>query len=237
MDTVLITGASGGIGAACARKFAAEGWQVALQGHSAFEQAQALARQLGGLALKADISDPVQVNAMVDAALEELGHLDALVCSAGVAHFGLLQDMTDGDWRRVMGVNLDGVFYCCRRAVPHFVRRGQGRIVTLSSMWGQSGASCEAAYSASKAGVIGLTQALARELGPSGVTVNCVAPGVIDTAMNARLSEEDRRDLAEQTPLGRLGTPEEAADAVFFLCTPQSSFITGQVLGVNGGFL
>ncbi|MCD8005039.1 MAG: 3-oxoacyl-ACP reductase FabG [Oscillospiraceae bacterium] len=237
MKTVFITGSGRGIGAACAETFAAGGWRVALHCNTSLAQAKALGERLRGPVFQADLSRPGQADAVVDAAIKELGHLDALVCNAGVSYFGLLQDMDDADWRRVMGVNLDGVFYCCRRAIPHFVRQGGGRIVTVSSMWGRAGASCEAAYSASKAGVIGLTRALAKELGLSGVTVNCVAPGVIDTDMNRRLTEDDRRALAEQTPLGRLGTPEEVAAAVYFLCSSQAGFITGQILGVDGGFV
>ena len=156
--------------------------------------------------------------------------MDALVCNAGVAYQGLLSDMTDEDWRRVMGVDLDGVFYCCRRAIPSMVRRQKGSILTISSMWGLTGGSCEAAYSAAKAGVIGLTKALAKELGPSGVRVNCIAPGVIHTQMNGNLTQEDRQILADETPLCRLGTPEEVAGAALFLSQEDASFITGQVL-------
>jgi 3-oxoacyl-[acyl-carrier protein] reductase len=145
--------------------------------------------------------------------------------------------MTDAQWRRVFGVNVDGIFHCCRAVIPHFVHRKQGRIVTISSMWGQVGASCEAAYSASKGAVIALTKALAKELGPSGIPVNCVAPGVIDTDMNRALTQEDLAALREETPLERIGTAEQVADAVWFLCSQQSDFITGQVLGVNGGLV
>ena len=143
--------------------------------------------------------------------------------------------MTDEDWRRVMGVDLDGVFYCCRRAIPSMVRRQKGSILTISSMWGLTGGSCEAAYSAAKAGVIGLTKALAKELGPSGVRVNCIAPGVIHTQMNGNLTQEDQQILADETPLCRLGTPEEVAGAALFLSQEDASFITGQVLAVDGG--
>lgn len=237
MKTVLITGASRGIGAACARKFAAEGYRVAVHYNRSEEQAKALADELGGLAVQADVSDSAQVSKMVDTVLDKFCQLDILVCNAGVSHVGLLSDMTDEQWRGLFGVNTDGVFHCCRQVIPHFVHRKQGRIVTVSSMWGQVGASCEAAYSASKAAVIGLTRALAKELGPSGISVNCVAPGVIDTEMNRALSEQDLQGLREETPLGRIGTAEQVADAVWFLSGGQSSFITGQVLAVNGGLV
>lgn len=237
MKTVLITGASRGIGAACARKFAAEGCRVAINYNHSREEAEALAAELGGIAVQADVSDPVQVGRMVDTVLDKFCQLDILVCNAGVSHVGLLSDMTDEQWRGLFGVNVDGVFHCCRAAIPHFVHRKQGRIVTVSSMWGQVGASCEAAYSASKAAVIGLTRALAKELGPSGIAVNCVAPGVIDTDMNKALSEEDLEALREETPLGRIGTAAQVADAVWFLSGGQADFITGQILAVNGGLI
>ena len=150
---------------------------------------------------------------------------------------GLLTDMTDADWRRVLDVDLSGAFYCCRAALPAMIHNKWGRILLVSSMWGQVGASCEAAYSAAKAGVIGLGRALAKEVGPSGVTVNCVAPGVVETDMMAGFSAEDKAALAEETPVGRLGTPEEVARALVFLAGPDSDFITGQVLGVNGGLV
>ena len=237
MKTVLITGASRGIGAACARKFAAEGCRVAINYNHSKELAEALAGELGGIAVQADVADPVQVQKMVDTVLDKFCQLDILVCNAGVSHVGLLSDMTDEEWRRLFAVNVDGVFHCCRAVIPHFVHRKSGRIVTVSSMWGQVGASCEAAYSASKAAVIGLTRALAKELGPSGISANCVAPGVIDTDMNRALSAQDLEALKEETPLERIGTAAQVADAVWFFSGGQSDFITGQVLGVNGGLV
>jgi len=242
MPNVLITGASRGIGAAAARQFGAEGWNVILGYCSSGDRAQALAEELeaGGvraLALEGDVSDPVQAAALVEGA-QCFGPLDALVCCAGVAlPQQLLTDTTDKQWRRVMGVDLDGVFYTVRAAYPAFVRRQRGSIITVSSMWGVTGGSCEAPYSAAKAGVIGLTQALAKELGPSHVRVNCVAPGVIATEMNAHLSPEDMEALGEETPLGRIGSPEEVARAITFLASDRASFITGQVLRVDGGMV
>ena len=237
MKSVLITGGSRGIGAACARRFAAEGYQVAINYCRSGEQAQALAAEVGGIALKADVADPRQVEKMVDTVLDKFCQLDILVCNAGISHMGLLSDMTDEAWRRLFAVNVDGTFYACRAVIPHFVHNKRGSIVTVSSMWGQVGASCEVAYSASKAAVIGLTRALAKELGPSGIAVNCVAPGVINTEMNAVLGPEDLAALREETPLGCLGTAQQVAEAVAFLAKGADTFVTGQVLGVNGGLV
>ena len=235
--TVLITGASRGIGAAAARRFAAEGWRIALNYNTSQTAAGALAAELGGLAVRADVSDPHQARAMAETVLREFGRLDALVCNAGTDWQGLLQDMSDADYRRVMGTDLDGVFFVCRAVLPQMLRQKSGKIVTVSSMWGQVGGSCEAAYSAAKAGVIGLTKALAKEVGPSGIAVNCVAPGVIDTEMNAHLGPQALSELAEETPLGRLGTVEDVAAALFFLCSPAADFLTGQVIAPNGGLV
>ena len=182
-------------------------------------------------------SDRDQVNRMAGAFLSDFGHIDALVCSAGIARQELFTDVTPASWREILGVDLDGVFHCCQAVLPDMLRRKAGRIVTLSSMWGQVGGSCEVAYSAAKAGVIGLTKALAKELGPSGITVNCVAPGVIDTEMNRNLSLEDKAALAEETPLERIGTPRDVAETIWFLVSPAGDFLTGQVLAPNGGFV
>lgn len=240
--TVLITGASRGIGAACARRFAAAGYAVAIHYYQSEQAALALAEEItaqGGqvLPVRANLADSRAVGQMVDNVLDIFCQLDTLVCNAGVAHLGLITDLSDEDWRQIFAVNVDGVFYCCRAVIPHFVHRKAGQIVTVSSMWGLTGASCEAAYSASKAAVIGLTRALAKELGPSHITVNCVAPGVIDTEMNRHLTPEDWDALREETPLGIIGTPEDVAQGVFFLASPAARFITGQVLSPNGGFV
>ncbi len=237
MKTALITGGSRGIGAAVARRLAAEGCKVAICYRENAEAAAAVAKEVDGLALRCDVSEAVQVRKMVDTVLENFCQLDILVCNAGVAWQGLTQDMGEEDYRRVMGTNLDGVFYCCRAVLPHMISRKSGRIVTLSSMWGQVGGSCETAYSAAKAGVVGLTKALSKEVAPSGVTVNCVAPGVIDTEMNQRLGAEALRELAAETPMGRLGTVEDVAGCVAFLCSADGAFMTGQVLSPNGGLV
>ncbi len=238
----LVTGASGGIGAACAMELADRGYTVLLHANRSLDKAQALAAQLRAQghdahALRCDIASSEETQAMCREILAVYHRVDALVLNAGVSYTGLLCDMTDAQWHTVMDVNVSGMFYLCRALVPGMVSRREGAIVTVSSMWGRVGASCEAAYSASKAAVIGLTQALAKELGPSGVRVNCVAPGVIDTAMMDEHGEETKQILAEETPLGRLGTPKDVAKACAFLLSGDAAFITGQVLGVDGGYL
>lgn len=240
--TVLITGASRGIGAACARRFAQAGYAVAINYHRSEGAALALAEELRTagytvLPVQADVADPGAVREMVDKVLEKFCQLDILICNAGVAQQSLFTDITDEVWRRLFAVNVDGVFHCCRAVLPHFIHRKAGKIITMSSMWGITGGSCEVAYSAAKAAVIGLTKALAKEVGPSGITVNCVAPGVIGTEMNDNLTAEDLQALREETPLGRIGTPEEVAETVYFLSSQAADFMTGQIISPNGGIL
>ena len=242
MKYALITGGSRGIGAAAARLFANRGWGVAVGYARSEPKAQALAEELSQLdvpvlAVRADVSDAGQVEEMVDSVLEKFCQLDILVCSAGISHVGLISQIDEDQWRRLFAVNVDGVHHCCRAVLPHMLERKSGSIVTVSSMWGQVGASCEAAYSAAKGAVIAYTKALAKELGPSNIRVNCVAPGVIDTEMNAHLTPDDLAALADETPLGRVGTPEEAAAAIAFLASDEASFLTGQVVCPNGGMV
>lgn len=240
MPTVLITGASRGIGAATARRFARAGWNVAVNWFQSGARAMELCAGLGERAfpVQADVADPEQVRAMVDAVMTRFGGIDALVCNAGIALPGMvLQDVRREQWERVMAVDVGGVFYTCQAVLPAMLQNHAGRIVTVSSMWGQVGGSCEVAYSAAKGAVISLTKALAQEVAPSGITVNAVAPGVIDTDMMAFADGETRAALRESTPVGRLGRPEDIAESIFFLCQEGASFITGQVLGVNGGFV
>lgn len=241
--TVLITGASRGIGAGTAEVFAKNGWNIALHYCSQEKRAQELAKRLGESCVEvevfqADLSDEQQADDLVKQVVARFGRLDSLVCNAGIAlPQQLLTDTTAGQWRELMAVDLDGVFYVARAGTSQMVRQKYGSIVTVSSMWGVTGGSCEVAYSAAKAGVIGFTRSLAKELGPSNIRVNCVAPGVIATEMNAHLREEDLELLSEETPLGRIGTAEEVGKAIYFLASEQASFITGQVLCVDGGMV
>lgn len=235
-QTVFITGGSRGIGAACVRAFAAAGWQVAFTYRVSRETAGALADETGALALCADLHEEAAIRRAAAEARGHFGAPDAVVCNAGIAEQKLFQDITDADWHRMLDVNLLGAVRTIRALLPDLLHRKSGSIVTVSSVWGQVGASCESHYAASKAALIGLSKSLAQELGPSGIRVNCVAPGVIDTEMNAMHSGDTMRELAAQTPLGRIGTAAEVADSVLYLCSERASFITGQVLGVTGGF-
>lgn len=235
MKNVLISGGSRGIGAACVEAFARAGYSVAFIYNKSESEADTLARQTGAHAIRADISSPADAARAVSEAQNLLGGIDILVNNAGVSHIGLFTEMTDAEWRNIIDTNLSGAFYLSREAAGGMIARHWGRIINVGSMWGKTGASCEVAYSASKAGLRGMTQAMAKELAPSGITVNCVEPGVIDTQMNAALSDEVKRALAEETPMLRFGKAEEVAAAVLFFASESAAFITGQCLGVDGG--
>lgn len=237
MKKVLISGGSRGIGAELVRAFAAHGARVAFFYRSDKKAAERVAKESGATAIQCDISSPDEVRRAVREAREALGGgADVFVGNAGVSSISLSRDVTDAEWRRVIDTNLSGHFYLVRELQGDMIAAGTGRIVLIGSMWGKVGASCEVAYSASKAALRGMCMALAKELGPSGITVNCVEPGVIDTEMNASLDAETRAALVEETPLCRIGTPRDVAAAVRFLASDDASFITGQCLGVDGGF-
>lgn len=241
MKTVLITGASRGIGREIAIKFASEGYNVVLNYNTSESKAKTIAKYIEGmgvkcLLVKADVSVESEVMAMVDTALKEFGRIDVLVNNAGVALSKLFQLTTTDEVARVFGVNTFGVINCSKAVVPSMVSEKAGKIINISSIWGKVGASMETIYSASKGAVIAFTMALAKELAPSGICVNCVCPGVIDTDMLLEYTEDDKKDLKEQTPLNRLGTPQDVANAVYFLASDNATFITGQVVTVDGGF-
>ncbi|AIQ53263.1 MULTISPECIES: elongation factor P 5-aminopentanone reductase [Paenibacillus] len=240
--TVLITGGSGGIGGAIAERFASVGMNIVIHYMNSHEAANDVARRCLALGAKvltvaADMKDRGQLLRMAER-LESSGMLpDILVNNAGKAHYGMLADVTEEEWDEVMAVNLKGTFLCSQIFMPYMVSQRYGRIINVSSVWGISGASCEVAYSASKGGVNAFTKALAKELAPSGVTVNAVAPGAVSTAMLNNLQEEELRMLEEEIPAGRLASPDEVASLVYFLALPESGYITGQVISPNGGWI
>ncbi|MBQ5725703.1 MAG: SDR family oxidoreductase [Clostridia bacterium] len=236
MKKIIITGGSRGIGRACVELFSENDCAVAFIYRDNDDAADDCALETGAYAIKADISDPVEAEWAYKKAVEYLGGVDVLVNNAGISVSGLVTDMTDPSWRRVIDTNLSSAFYMSRAATKDFVRQQSGAIVNIGSVWGRCGASCEVAYSSSKAALRGLTLSLAKELGPSGIRVNCVEPGVIDTDMNACYDDDDIAALCEDTPLYRIGDPAEVAELVYFLASEKASFITAQIIGVDGGF-
>ena len=239
MSTAVITGSARGIGAATAALFADMGYNVVINYNTSEAEALELQKRLGEktIAVKADVSTPEGAKLLFSEAKKAFGTVDVLVNNAGIAQQKLFTDITQADYDRMFDCNVRSVFNCCQCALPDMIHNKYGRIVNISSMWGIEGASCEVHYSASKAAVIGMTKALAREVAPSGITVNCIAPGVIDTPMNRGFDEETMNALRDETPVGRIGTPEDIAGAVAFFADERSGFITGQVLGVDGGFI
>ncbi len=236
MRKVLITGGSRGIGAATVEKFASLGDKVAFVYKNSEERAEGLAERFGAYPIKADLSTAEGVRAAVNCALEYLGGLDVLVSNAGVAHIAQICDTDDEDWRRIVDTDLSGPYFLLREASRIMVREHKGRIITVGSVWGRCGASCESAYSAAKAGIRGLTMALAKELGPSGITVNCVEPGIIRTDMNSSFDDETMMSLCEEIPAGRIGEPSEVASLVAFLASDDASYINGQCIAIDGGW-
>jgi len=231
MSTILITGGSRGIGAAAVELFAARGDRVYFLYGSNHAAAEAVAQKTGAIPICCDVSD----TAAVKAAFSQLGDVDILICNAGIAHYGLMSMMTEAEWDRIFAVNVKSIYNCVNAAMPFFLKKHKGCVITVSSMWGQVGASCEAAYSATKGAVIALTKALAKELGPSGIRVNCISPGVILTDMCSNLDPEILEEMAEESPIGRNGTPMDVAKAMEYLA--DAEFVTGQVLPVNGGYI
>lgn len=238
--TAVVTGGAKGIGKSCVRRLCLDGFSVAIVYNTSENKANELCRELSEkgftvLPVKCDVSKSEEVKKAVLEINSKLGDISVLVNNAGISLWGLFDETTDEQWDKLIGVNLSGTFYFCREVLPQMIRRKYGRIINISSVWGQVGASCEVAYSASKAGVIGLTKALSQEAAPSGITVNCISPGVIDTDMMKRFSDEEKADICDCIPVGRMGLPDEVASAVAFLASEKNSYLTGQVIGVNGG--
>ncbi len=242
MKVALVTGASRGIGAATAKMLARAGYAVAVnyvKNEAAADKVVNEIKSLGGVAVSfmADISKPCEVKKMFEDVKNTLGEVDVLVNNAGISHIGLLQDMSDYEISALAQVNLLGAIYCSKEAIKPMIAKKSGVIINISSMWGEVGASCEVVYSACKAGLIGFTKALAKEVGPSGIRVNCVSPGVINTDMNRELDDDAIDALCQETPLLRIGTPEDVARTVTFLASEEANFVTGQIFSVNGGII
>lgn len=240
--TVLITGASMGIGKATAITLAKCGMNVILNYCNHRKEAEETANQINknglqAVAIQADVSNNIQVINMVNQACEIFGSIDALVNNAGIAQQKLFTDISEKEWDEMFAINVKGAYNCCQAVLPNMIHNKSGKIINLSSIWGLVGASCEVHYSAAKAAIIGFTKALAKEVGPSGIQVNCVAPGVIKTKMLADFSDEDLKNLSNETPLCKLGTPQDVANVIKFLISDESDFITGQVISPNGGFV
>lgn len=241
--TVIITGSSRGIGRATALEFGRKGWNVLLNYLHSVQEAEELKKFINNLGMgsaemfQADVSQRKQVDQMIEFGMKSFGKIDVLVNNAGIARQTLFTDISLDEWDQLMSVNLKGVFNCCQSVLPSMLQRKSGRIINIASIWGLTGSSCEVHYSAAKAGVIGLSKALAKELGPSNIQVNCVCPGIIKTDMLGDLSLEDLKDLENSTPLMRLGSPADVANCIYFLASPEASFFTGQVLSPNGGYV
>ncbi len=237
MKTVFITGGSRGIGKAMVKLFSEKGYRVGFSYKNSTESAQALEQSTGAKAYRVNCEIPEEIKLAVDSFSSEFGGVDVLVNNIGISAFSMFSDIKLEDWNKILNVNLTSAFLFTKAVLPYMVSRKWGRIINISSMWGVSGASCEVHYSASKAALIGMTGALAKELGPSGITVNAIAPGFIDTDMNSMLSDEDKAAFCEQTPIPRMGKPEEVAAAAVYLADEGSGFITGEVLNVSGGYV
>ena len=233
---ILISGGSRGIGKACVERFCRDGHSVVFLYRNSHADAQALMNKTGAMGIACDVSDSRAVSVAVASVCAQLGGIDVLINNAGISQFKLFTELTDEEWSRMLNTNLSGAFYLSREVAKIMIAQQHGRILSIGSMWGKVGASCEVHYSAAKAGLRGLTMSLAKELGPSGITVNCIEPGVIDTDMNQTLDSETKAALCEETPLCRMGTPEEVAALASFLSSEEASFITGQCIGIDGGF-
>ena len=237
MRNVVITGGSRGIGAECAKAFAKNGDRVFIIYKNSRKEAEELKKEYGIIPVKADVSNPQEVILARDEIHKISGGIDILINNAGISQIKLFSDITDEDWRNMFGVNCDGTFFVTRAFLPDMISKKAGKIINISSMWGEVGASCEVHYSASKAAQIGFTKALAKEVAPSGICVNCITPGVIETEMNACLDEETKAELIDEIPLMRMGKPGEVANLALFLASESADYITGQVIGISGGMV
>lgn len=237
MKTALITGGARGIGRELVRLFSSSGYIVAFTYNKSEREAEDLAKETGSLAIKSDSASETDILSAVKVALDSLGKIDCLINNAGISHFSLFTEISLKEWQRTVSINLNGAFLYSREVSRDMISRHSGRIINISSMWGIVGASCEVAYSTSKSAINGMTKALAKELGPSGITVNAIAPGLIKTDMNSGLSEADIEAIINDTPLMRIGTPEDVAELALFIASDKASFITGEVISVNGGYV